>query len=631
MTRGIFLVAFGKPGYIYAAYNFAVSVKHYNPDIQIAIFHDDCINHLQEFQKEVFDIFISIPDDVKMPQGVTNPGRVKTSIYGYLPFDSNLVLDVDAMALKDIAPMFEQLESAGGYYYSHLQGTHKIAQGNIMPHLIWAFADDVWQKFNFTEETVLPCVNSSFQYIKKCDQAKELFEQINKNFDDPIPLNKLRTQWGANQPDELYIDVALAQCEINPQAPGNYLFFGNTLHNELPTRQLDKSFYILSLFGNRAMIRPKYKEFYDVRMIEIFSSMKMRHLFKLPYITRDKHANIRPVAQRPQGMPTRDLTLKKALNPISQSIEIDHTKLIQAYPSPAGRNIQVTNWFNCSFIKFKGKTYLAYRMEGKPFCVNIKLGICLLDEFMQPIRESNVLLDLHSDLKGMGGKPYAKGFHVEDPRLFIFNDDLYLSYCDGYQMGQAKIDPETRQATESFYLDKPVSGRTEKNWTFFQSGKKLLSVYNSNPHTIFEMDGAKHKEIYSHLWKNDWNYGEIRGGTSPILIGDRFISFFHSSLPISLKGHQGRQYFMGAYEFESVAPYRPIRITKEPIISGEVIDFNIPRLSNLIYVVFPAGAIRQDNGWLISYGYNDYRCHFHEITDVELESNMVELENLVEA
>lgn len=627
MTRGVFLTAFGKRGYIYAAYNFAASIKHNNPDLQIAVFHDESIEFLQPYQKNIFDITIRIPDEILYRGGVGkfNPGRVKTSIYEFLPFDENLVLDVDAFALKDIEPIFDELEKEGGFYYSHLLGTHTIDKGNVIPHLMWADADAFWDKYGLTGETVFPCVNSSFQYIRKCDQTKELFELINKNFDDPVPLHQLKTQWGANQPDELYLDIALAQLGINPAAPRKYLFMANTLTDHRPVDSIELEFPILSMFGSREMIRPRFRDFYDRKCIEVFRKLGVNHQYKFIYISSDKHANTKPIASHPVAQPqfSASATLKTGLIPISDTIEIDHTKLLQSYASPTGRNIQITNWFNCSFIHFKGKNYFTYRAEAKPFCVNIRLGLCLLDEFYQPIKESNVLLDLHAELHAPHGKTYAKNFHVEDPRLFIYNDDLYLSYTDGYQMAQAKIDPQTLQAVESFYITKPDKQRTEKNWIFFEHDKELYSVYNTCPHEIFKMDGANWEKVYSEEWKSGWRHGIIRGGTSPILVGDKYVSFFHSALGVKHRGIEGRQYFMGAYTFESKPPFRPLSITKEPIIVGEWVDDNIPRLSNAIFVVFPSGVIRQENGYLVSFGYNDYRCRYVEITDAELERNMV--------
>jgi len=279
---------------------------------------------------------------------------------------------------------------------------------------------------------------------------------------------------------------------------------------------------------------------------------------------------------------------------------------------------------------------MSYRMENRPWCTRTKIGMCLLDDNYQPVKESNTLLELHSDLKVatmQGGKSFPRGFHVEDPRLFVFDNELYISYTDGYQMGQAKINPVTLQAEESFYLDKPVKGRTEKNWIFFEHNGKLMAVYNTAPHVVFEMNGSKFEQKYSTQFPNDWKWGEIRGGTSPVKTGKHFISFFHSANDILYKGMSGRQYFMGAYMFEAEPPFTPVAISKEPLITGEIINDSIPRLSNKIFVVFPGGAIRKKDSWLVSFGYNDLECRMISVRDSVLQDNLISVNNkeLIEA
>jgi len=241
----------------------------------------------------------------------------------------------------------------------------------------------------------------------------------------------------------------------------------------------------------------------------------------------------------------------------------------------------------------------------------MKIGLCLLDDDYQPIPKTNVLLQLHSELKGS-----VKGYHVEDPRLFIYDNNLYLSYTDGYQMAQAKINTETLKAEESFYIRKPNKNRTEKNWTFFEHDGKLLSIYDLPSMEIFEMNGGDWTEFSKSDKKIEWAYGEIRGGATPIKVGDKFICFFHSRTTIL----SGYQYHMGALEFEAAPPFKITRITDRPIISGEEISPAIPRLSNKIYVVFPCGVIREHDGYAVSFGYNDYECRHVKVDDELLET-----------
>ncbi len=80
---------------------------------------------------------------------------------------------------------------------------------------------------------------------------------------------------------------------------------------------------------------------------------------------------------------------------------------------------------------------------------------------------------------------------------------------------------------------------------------------------------------------------------------------------------------MGAYLFETEFPFKPVAMTKEPLIAGEDMNQFIPRLSNHIYVVFPNGKYKTENGWMVSFGYNDYDCRFIEISDTLLKEQWV--------
>src|SRR4051812_43152634 len=123
MTEGVFLTAYGKRGYVWSAYNFAFSIKHFNPDVHITLYHDESLFvHLPEDQHWVFDSLIKIPDEIKFSNGKIDPAKIKVSVYDILPYDYTLYLDVDAIALKDIQPIFQDLQRQGGYYYTHIMG-----------------------------------------------------------------------------------------------------------------------------------------------------------------------------------------------------------------------------------------------------------------------------------------------------------------------------------------------------------------------------------------------------------------------------------------------------------------------------------------------------------------------------
>lgn len=314
-------------------------------------------------------------------------------------------------------------------------------------------------------------------------------------------------------------------------------------------------------------------------------------------------------------MPVEEF-LKPALIPIRDTLEIDSSKLIQSFEDSEGKLRQVTNWFNCSICKFGGKIYFAYRMDFYPFAQQMKIGLCLLNEDFSVIEGSNVIPQLYSN---------NNGWHVEDPRLFIHHGTLYLSYTDGYQMAQASIDPETLQSQESFYLRKRMNMVTEKNWVFFSDPAtgRLYSIYNSIPYTLFEMNDPAHKKVAVEQVPPVWEYGKISGGASPVLHGNYFYHFFHSSIDRDdEKNPVRRQYFCGCYVMESTFPFRIVGITTKPLLAGEYIDPEIKRLSNDIFVVFPAGVYHEGDGWVLSFGCNDVSCHIAMISDEILNNNI---------
>jgi predicted GH43/DUF377 family glycosyl hydrolase len=114
-----------------------------------------------------------------------------------------------------------------------------------------------------------------------------------------------------------------------------------------------------------------------------------------------------------------------------------------------------------------------------------------------------------------------------------------------------------------------------------------------------------------------WDYGEIRGGTPPVRVGDEYFCFTHSfhSFGGTQWGHHLARYVMGAYAFEAKPPFKITRYTKTPFAAGSAKD---PMYQWSKPIVFPDGA-RFDNGlWTVVYGVNDAACGWMRIPHGEL-------------
>jgi len=608
MEKGILLIAFGKKSYGFLAYNLAVSIRHHNKTIPIQLVHDDSsIAQLGANQLDIFDV------KVKAQINISNPGQTKIELLKYSQFENTLFIDVDSIALKDIEPLIDELISKNMEIGTMVYDNYKLTDGDDVQKLNWAYGTDIFEFYKLHKRDILPCINTSIIFYKK--SAIAFFDEVLARFN--FPFQQLKLSWGGTMPDELPFSVSLIGRK-NYCIPESAMLFGNKPLTDSDT-ELKDNYYMLSIYGGKNYTKLRFTEMYDRTMFKYYKAIGDEYQYKYNATIHEKHANkSQQLKVKPQPNPFELPDIIPAAIPISQSRVVPSSKLIQTYPGPKGELVIVTNWFNCSIIEFNGKILMCYRMESKPFATRIMLGMVELDEHYMPIIETNTLLKLHSDLKG-----YAKGFHVEDPRLFIHENSLYLSYTDGYQMAQAKLDPNTLQAIESFYIEKPEKDRIEKNWTFFSHQDELLSIYSINPHTIFQMNGSQWNQMHQVDFESIWKWGEPRGGTSPIRIGNKYYSFFHSAIDIRHRGDAGRQYFMGMYVFSAIAPFEPISISKEPIIAGEFMNDQIPRLSNKIYVVFPNGSIRKKDKWVVSFGYNDYECRLIDITDEFLKDNLI--------
>jgi len=280
-TRGAVLPAWGKRGYGFAAYNLAVSLKYHSPSIPITLIAQrETMNQVADHS--VFDNIIWLEEAPK------DPGRFKAGLYKILPYDYSLLLDVDAFCFKPIDSLFDRLIAQGGNYYTFIQSVYGKESPNLLPQMYWAWKDDIWSKYGLNDHK-LPACQSSIQFIKKCTESEELFALVEQCFDDPIPLDKLRHQWGGTQPDELYLNIALAILGQAPHIGDDAMWFGN--NGSKRPRELEQTHYFLSFFGYKDNIKGFFWDFYDAKLIRMCSSRKGNHIYKQQYIKADKHAN----------------------------------------------------------------------------------------------------------------------------------------------------------------------------------------------------------------------------------------------------------------------------------------------------------------------------------------------------
>lgn len=230
--------------------------------------------------------------------------------------------------------------------------------------------------------------------------------------------------------------------------------------------------------------------------------------------------------------------------------------------------------------------------------------------------------------------------HFEDPRCVVHGGRLWVSACNfivfnipGNQRWTGAHQVLCRVSDDWQTSDRfdPVYGKNgpslhanigeihEKNWLWFSHDGALHMIYAAVPHEVVRWNDDI---TAGTVWKTPvvycpWTKGEIRGGTTPVLVGKEYWTFFHSSLPWL---HKKRQYHMGAYAFEAHPPFRITRMTNRPLLTGSPNDHWLPGKPACI---FPCGSVYRNEKWLIVGGSNDLDCFWAEIPHEDLLSRTV--------
>lgn len=238
---------------------------------------------------------------------------------------------------------------------------------------------------------------------------------------------------------------------------------------------------------------------------------------------------------------------------------------------------------------------------------------------------------LKEDLTPVGGPALSwpesgPDEQFEDPRAVYWNGQTWIGcvnftwFADGSWTGAHQVlgmFQDDDDWTSIARRDPPVGtnnasggdtgGFHNKNWVWFFYDDKLHLIYTSDPWHVVEFGGNWDEQINHAVGAVKWKFGLVRGGTPPILVGDRFYTFFHSSLP--WRG-RFRRYYMGVVAFEAKPPFAPVLWSHVPLLTGSQND---PWQQRKPLVVFPCGALFENDQWLISFGINDLKCGWVKI------------------
>jgi len=302
-TTGIVIMAFGKPAYHEMAYNFALSVKHFDNDIPIQ-FICDSKNVLVGHKYWVFNqIDLIERDDLYIDGRIFSPGRAKTRIDKYMAFDNNLYFDTDGIALKSIKPLIEKMLALPkeGYFFSQTaswtdpEGKTPMANlkenGPDFPEMQWATLDTIWEYHELPDDAKVTAINSSFMFLRKGEKLTEFFEQVRDNIDNGIPISRLKMPWGGTYPDELAFNIACAQYRIDPWCGLNpvYFQFKNSMTGKI-VKWVYENYYVLGLYGGEGFTHNSAWEMSCNLLGQYHANLGLTHEYKWHSLVKQKHA-----------------------------------------------------------------------------------------------------------------------------------------------------------------------------------------------------------------------------------------------------------------------------------------------------------------------------------------------------
>lgn len=265
--------------------------------------------------------------------------------------------------------------------------------------------------------------------------------------------------------------------------------------------------------------------------------------------------------------------------------------------------------FNPAIATTTSGLLLAYRLcfaDGTR-----RIALCRLDAQLSPVSGSPVPF---SDLV-LEENPQISSWFA-DPRLVTIGGTLYVYWNSGVDVRGNRqylvaISPDTlRPLGRAFdlVLDGPARN-IEKNWTFFEAGG-LYCLYSAAPFRVLQVscdgsrfvardtcDGAP-ADLASDVTET------FRGGAPAVRVDDRLFLFGHSIE----KKPDGADYRAELLVLSADPPFTPLARHQGPLPLPNPMGASrrLPPLNPATgSVVYPAGAIRDGDDWIVSYGLND--------------------------
>lgn len=269
--HGVIILSLKKPAYSLGAFNLALSIKHFNPNINITLVSDG--EHRKHYRPEHYAVFdwikeIAICDYIDSI-GSFQPALAKINIHKYSTYKETLYIDADSLVLQDLQPLFDKLKG------------NKFKSNVIDGYTQWTdekiFNDFFMVPFGVT-------INSSWYYFEN----HKVFEQANKYWSKGFNVNDISPKWGGTLPDEMFFNASITKLKVDPKVDFDVMFFGQAIDHRTYS-ELERDFFAFTLYGGMRTVRDIYVTFYDRLCFKMCTAKGIEHRFKAKDILVGKH------------------------------------------------------------------------------------------------------------------------------------------------------------------------------------------------------------------------------------------------------------------------------------------------------------------------------------------------------
>lgn len=207
-------------------------------------------------------------------------------------------------------------------------------------------------------------------------------------------------------------------------------------------------------------------------------------------------------------------------------------------------------------------------------------------------------------------KEYARG--EEDARLFVHAGKLHLAFT-AYHRADGPSSQMFARLRDNFTVeaiwcpDYPHRAAWEKNWATFEHDGTLYSIYAIAPHhVILRHENYAAERLHVTRCPINFERHKLRGGASPVRVGDEYYHWCHTHRVINGK----KVYGLGLYTFESREPFAVKRFIPALVMSANGNAYaQSPWATSATAeghrVIFPVGALKRGGEWIVSAGVRD--------------------------